>query len=76
MLFCSCFTLKMSKTLSLRIERIGIVKFGDEKAMGKPYGSLLALGGDYKKERSKLFSRACYGRIRDKGFKIKEVLFR
>lgn len=39
----------MAKTLSLRIERIGIVKFGDEKAMGKAIAAFSYLEGTIRK---------------------------
>ena len=47
-----------------------------EKALGRPYSSLPVHEGAYKKAGEGIFTRACSGRTRVNGFKLKEGTFR
>ena len=53
-----------------------MVQPGEEKAVGRPYCGLSVLKGDYRKDGGNLFSKACCGRTRGNGFKLKEGRFR
>jgi len=59
-----------------KAERVGAVQPGEEKAAGRPYGSLPVPEGAYKKDWKNIFSRACCGRTRSDGFKLREGRFR
>lgn len=47
-----------------------------EKILGSLYCQLSVSEGGYKKDRDKLFNRACSDRTRDNGFKLTENRFR
>ncbi|KAK4816939.1 hypothetical protein QYF61_025435 [Mycteria americana] len=53
--------------------RVGVVQPGEEDALGRPYSSL---PGTYRKDRDRLFSKACCDRTRSNGFKLREGRFR
>jgi len=52
-------------------ERARLVQVGEEKALGRPNGSLLILTGAYK-QGDQLFTLFDSDRIRENGFKLKE----
>ncbi|KAK4815748.1 hypothetical protein QYF61_006786 [Mycteria americana] len=56
--------------------RVGVFHPGEEKALGRPIATFQYLKGASKKDRNKLFSRACCDRTRGNGFKLKEGRFR
>jgi len=55
-----------------KAEGVGVVEPAEEVAPGRPYSSLLVPEGAYKKAGEGLFTRACGGRTRGNGFKLKE----
>jgi len=59
-----------------KAERVGAVQPGEEKAARRPYSSLRAPEGAYKKTEEGFFTRACSDGTRRNGFKLKEGRFR
>jgi len=52
-------------------QRVGVVQPAKEKAPGTPCSSLPVPEGAHKKAGEGLFERACSGRTRSNGFKLK-----
>ena len=50
--------------------------FSLEKALGRPYAAFQYLKGAYKKDRERLFMKACSDRTRRNFFTLKEGRFR
>ena len=59
-----------------KAERVGAVKPGEEKAVGRHYSSLSVPERAYRKDGENIFSRACCDKTRSNGFKLRKSRFR
>jgi len=59
-----------------RLRELGLFSLEKRRIQGDLLAAIQYLKGAYKKDRSKLFSRACCNKTRDNGFKLKEHRFR
>ncbi|KAK4824902.1 hypothetical protein QYF61_021417 [Mycteria americana] len=59
-----------------RLRELGLVSLQERRLWGDLIAAVQYLKGAYKKDRDKLFSRACCNSTRGNGFKLKEGRFR
>jgi len=59
-----------------RLRELGLLSLEKRRLQGNLIVAFPYLKGAYKKDRERLFSKACSYRTRDKGFKLKEGRFR